>query len=102
MGLATRADGADRFAAYVEGLTSVIGHADRAVPLRDYCAAIWSSPVDAIDTKAVLGVITPHWQRVPETASRLRGRIEAVLDYAKAHGWRSGENPAAWRNHLVV
>jgi integrase len=70
--------------------------------LRDYCAAIWSSPVDAIDTKAVLGVITPHWQRVPETASRLRGRIEAVLDYAKAHGWRSGENPAAWRNHLAL
>src|SRR5207244_3112996 len=40
MGLATRADGADRFAAYVEGLTSVIGHADRAVPLRDYCAGL--------------------------------------------------------------
>src|SRR5207237_7004660 len=40
MGLATRADGADRFAAYVEGLTSVIGHADRARPLRDYCAGL--------------------------------------------------------------
>src|SRR5712671_4329939 len=40
MGLATKADGADRFAAYVEGLTSVIGHADRAVPLKDYCTGL--------------------------------------------------------------
>ena len=40
MGLATMADGADRFVAYVEELTSVIGHADRALPLRDYCAGL--------------------------------------------------------------
>lgn len=42
------------------------------------------------------------WQTIPETASRLRGRIETVLDYAKAHGLRSGENPAAWRGHLAL
>jgi integrase len=70
--------------------------------LRDHCAAIWSSPVDQVTTEAVLRVLQPIWQRIPETASRLRGRIEAVLDYAKANGLRSGENPAAWRNHLAL
>jgi integrase len=50
----------------------------------------------------VLGVLQPIWGRIPETASRLRGRIEAVLDYAKAHGLRAGENPAAWRGHLAL
>ena len=55
-----------------------------------------------IDTAAVLSVLQPLWQSIPETASRLRGRIEAVLDYAKARGLRSGENPAAWRGHLAL
>ncbi len=68
----------------------------------DYCGPILDKPVDAIDTQAVLGVLQPVWGRIPETASRLRGRVEAVLDYAKAHGLRSGENPAAWRNHLAL
>ena len=57
-------------------------------------------PVDEIDTEAVLGVLKPLWSEKPETASRLRGRIEAVLDAAKAKGHRSGENPARWRGHL--
>jgi integrase len=56
--------------------------------------------VDEIDTEVVLAVLKPLWQSKPETASRLRGRIEAVLDAAKARGYRSGENPAAWRGHL--
>jgi integrase len=64
-----------------------------AAPLR-------SRPVDEIDTTAVLAVLTPLWREKPETASRLRGRIEAVLDAAKAAGHRSGENPATWRGHL--
>jgi integrase len=68
----------------------------------EYCGAILDKPVDAIDTQAVLGVLQPVWGRIPETASRLRGRIEAVLDYAKANGLRSGENPAAWRGHLAL
>ena len=42
----------------------------------------------------------PIWTAKPETASRLRGRIEKVLDAAKAKGYRSGENPARWRGHL--
>jgi integrase len=57
-------------------------------------------PSDEIDTEAVLGVLKPIWIEKPETASRLRGRIEAVLNAAKAQGHRSGENPAAWRGHL--
>ena len=44
--------------------------------------------------------LEPIWQRKPETASRLRGRIESVLDWATVHGYRKGENPARWRGHL--
>jgi integrase len=68
----------------------------------EYCGPILDKPVDTIDTQAVLGVLQPVWGRIPETASRLRGRVEAVLDYAKAHGSRAGENPAAWRGHLAL
>jgi len=56
--------------------------------LTDLAAPLRSRPVDEIDTAAVLGVLTPLWQAKPETASRLRGRIEAVLDAAKAQGHR--------------
>jgi integrase len=68
--------------------------------LRDYCAPLRAKPIDEVDTEAVLGVLKPIWLEKSETASRLRGRIEAVLDAAKAQGHRSGENPAAWRGHL--
>lgn len=57
-------------------------------------------PVSAIDTGLVMHVLTPIWTSKTETASRLRGRIETVLDAAKAHGYRDGENPARWRGHL--
>jgi integrase len=70
--------------------------------LETYCAPIWNTPVDEIDTQAVLGVLQPLWQRVPGTAPRIRGRIENILDAAKAKGQRSGENPAAWRGHLKM
>src|ERR1700730_1722307 len=72
------------------------------VTLETYAAPLWGLPVGEVDTEFVLSVLQPLWQRAPETASRLRGRIEAVLDFAKAHGWRSGENPAAWRGHLAL
>ena len=68
--------------------------------LQTYCAAIWATPIDAVDTAGVLACLTPIWQTKPETASRLRGRIQRVLNAAKAEGLRSGENPAAWRGHL--
>ncbi|WP_159013234.1 site-specific integrase [Acidisoma sp. S159] len=57
--------------------------------------------VAAIETSQVMTVLEPIWQTKPETASRLRGRLEAVLDYASARGWRTGENPARWRGHVA-
>ena len=57
-------------------------------------------PVDAIDTPLVMKVLQPLWDRIPESASRLRGRIESVLDWASVSGFRHGENPARWRGHL--
>jgi integrase len=62
--------------------------------------AFGARPVAAVETGNVMAVLDGLWQAKPETASRLRGRIEAVLDYAKARGWRTGENPARWRGHL--
>ena len=56
--------------------------------------------IEAIDTTLVLKVLEPIWKTKPETASRLRGRIEAILDWAKVRGLRQGENPARWRGHL--
>lgn len=57
-------------------------------------------PVGTIDTGLVTQVIEPIWQSTPETANRLRGRLEMILDYAKVRGWRDGDNPARWRGHL--
>jgi integrase len=57
-------------------------------------------PVQAIDTALVVKVLEPLWSTTTETASRLRGRIEAVLDFAKVRGYRTGDNPARWRGHL--
>jgi len=56
--------------------------------------------VAIVDTGAVMRVLEPIWREKPETASRLRGRIESVLDYATARGWRTGDNPARWRRHM--
>src|SRR5262245_32843043 len=57
-------------------------------------------PVDAIDTVHVLAAIKPLWARAQETASRTRGRIEAILGWAGLHGYRTGDNPARWNQHL--
>lgn len=59
-----------------------------------------SLPVAEVDTGLVTKVLEPLWTKKPETAARVRGRIEAVLDWARAHGYRTGENPARWRGHL--
>jgi integrase len=63
---------------------------------------IGDTPVAGVDTQAVLSVLKPIWQTKPETASRVRGRIEAVLNAAAVLGWRDRDkvNPAAWRGHL--
>jgi integrase len=65
-----------------------------------YGAPLAGLAVADITTGDVLGVLKPLWLKKPETASRLRGRIERTLDFAKARGMRSGENPARWRGHL--
>jgi integrase len=57
-------------------------------------------PVQAIDTALVVRVLEPIWQTRTETASRVRARIEAILDWARVRGYRDGENPARWRGHL--
>ncbi|AUQ57428.1 putative phage integrase, catalytic core [Phaeobacter inhibens] len=76
-------------------------------------AAQWTSTLEAyvfpglgrmqvahIETADVMGVLKPIWTAKPETANRVRQRIEAVLDYASALGIRTGDNPARWRGHL--
>ena len=65
-----------------------------------YCALLRPKRADMISTEDVLEVLQPIWQEKPETASRIRGRIERVLDASRAKGNRTGENPARWRGHL--
>ncbi|WP_426608751.1 tyrosine-type recombinase/integrase [Bradyrhizobium sp. McL0616] len=69
--------------------------------LRDYAHPIIGQiAVPDVDTEAVLKVLRPIWNVKKETARRVRGRIEAILNAAKAEGLRTGENPALWRGHL--
>jgi integrase len=62
--------------------------------------ALGELPVSAIDTTLVMKAIEPIWSAKPETASRVRGRIERILDWATVRQYRQGENPARWRGHL--
>ena len=68
--------------------------------LQSYAAPLRNLAVNEIDTDDVLSVLRPVWSSRPETASRLRGQIEHVLDAARAKGFRHGANPALWRGHL--
>jgi integrase len=61
---------------------------------------IGALPVDAVDTPRLMQVLQPLWTAKPETASRLRGRLEQVLGWATINGYRSGDNPARWTGHL--
>ncbi|GIK49271.1 MAG: tyrosine-type recombinase/integrase [Hyphomonadaceae bacterium] len=67
---------------------------------KKYCAAIRDVPVDRVSTEHILTVLEPLWEDRQETGSRVRQRIERVLNAAKAQGKREGENPARWRGHL--
>jgi hypothetical protein len=58
--------------------------------------------VQSVDTTLVLKALEPIWAVKPETASRVRGRVEVILDWAKVRGFREGENPARWRGHLAM
>ena len=69
--------------------------------LETYCyPELGGLPVSSIDPGLVLKVLEPIWNEKPETASRLRGRIESILDWATVRGYREGLNPARWRGHL--
>jgi integrase len=68
--------------------------------MQEYAKPLRPLDVNAITTADVLAVLQPIWNVKAETASRVRGRIERVLDAAKAKGLRSGDNPARWRGHL--
>jgi integrase len=64
------------------------------------CPLLGEMSVHAIDTTLIMKVIDPIWAEKPETANRVRGRIESILDWATVRGYRQGENPARWRGHL--
>lgn len=70
--------------------------------LKAYCLPIRDLRIDKIDTELVMKVLQPIWLKVPVTATRLRGRIERVLDAARVEKFRTGENPARWRGQLDV
>jgi integrase len=71
--------------------------------IETYCAPVFGkAPVQTINVSMVMQVIEPMWSNKSETASRVRGRIERVLDWAKVRGFRDGENPARWRGHLEL
>ncbi|MFC7378296.1 tyrosine-type recombinase/integrase [Brevundimonas sp. GCM10030266] len=70
--------------------------------LTQHAPAIWKADVAEVDTDMVLECLKPIWTTLPETARRVRGRIERVLDAAKVKGLRTGENPARWGGHLAV
>ena len=79
------------------------GEATWTTTLRTYASpVIGGLAVADVDTEHVIDILKPMWSTKPDTASRLRGRIEAVLDWSKLHGHREGENPARWRGHLAL
>jgi integrase len=63
---------------------------------------IGDTPVAEVGIDQVLAIIQPIWTRIPETANRMRGRLEQVLDYAHARDWRGPENPARWKGRLQM
>jgi integrase len=97
----TFATAADRFIAAHETGWNVRQAPQWRASLRDYAFPILGTlPVMAIDTGLVMQVLEPIWKTRPETASRVRGRIESILDWATTREYRQGENPARWRGHL--
>ena len=92
---------AEYLAAHGAGWRNAKHAAQWSSTLKTYAEpVIGALAVQSIDTALVMKIIEPLWSKKPETASRLRGRIEAVLDWATVRGFREGENPARWRGHL--
>jgi integrase len=105
---ASAKEGAKTFGEFADALLPEISKGFRnakhsaqwTTTLQTYAAALRPMSIADIGTDDVLAVLQPIWQEKAETASRVRGRIERVLDAAKAKGLRTGENPARWRGHL--
>lgn len=99
----TFSDYADRYiAAHKAGWKNAVHRRQWQSTIDQYCKPVLGQmPLSAIDTAAVMRVLQPIWLDKPETASRIRGRIESILDAAKVEGMRDGENPARWRGHLA-
>jgi integrase len=95
-------DAANRYiASHKAGWKNAKHVAQWGTTLRSYASPVFGKlPVSAIDTGLVMRVLEPLWTSKNATAHRLRGRIESVLDWAKAHGYREGENPAVWKGNL--
>lgn len=94
-------DCADRFIAAHKASWKNKKHAAQwTTTLDKYAARLMPLPVAEIDTPSVLKCLEPIWETKTETATRVRGRIESVLGWATVSGYRSGDNPAAWKNHL--
>lgn len=92
---------ADQLLTDIEGQWRNLKHrAQWRMMLTHYAAPLRDKAIDAITTDDVLSALRPIWTTKPETASRVRARIERVLDAAKAKDLRQGENPARWRGHL--
>jgi integrase len=99
--LVTFGDAADRLLANMAPRFRNAKHRQQwEMTLSVHAAGLRALPVSAVGTGDVLAVLQPLWHKTPETAARLRGRIERVLDFARVQGWRVGENPARWRGHL--
>lgn len=101
----TFAEFAEAYIASIEaGWKSDIHRQQWRSSLRDHAPGIAALPLDRIDTDDVLAVLNPIWLTKPETARRLRGRIERILDAAKVRGHRPRDslNPATWRGHLAL
>ncbi|BDG74070.1 tyrosine-type recombinase/integrase [Roseomonas fluvialis] len=93
---------AEYIAAHSPGWRNAKHRAQWTATLTTYAyPTIGGQPVDEIATDDVLRCLQPIWTAKPETAKRVRGRIEAVIDYATARGWRETVNPARWRGHLA-
>jgi integrase len=82
------------------GFRNAVHRAQWATTLSTYAAPIRPLLINEVGTGDILKILKPIWTEKPETASRVRGRIERVLDAAKAKGLRTGENPARWKGHL--
>lgn len=100
-GLSFKKAATDYIEAHKAGWSNTKHAAQWTATLEQYAYPVFGkTSVGKVDVGLVMKVLEPIWSKKPETASRVRGRIEAVLDWATARGYRKGENPARWRGHI--